>query len=54
MNFNIGSDGTVTGLFSNGKTQALGELALANFANVNGLQLNGNTDTHPLWLPVRP
>ncbi|HEY4903613.1 MAG TPA: flagellar hook protein FlgE [Candidatus Sulfotelmatobacter sp.] len=47
VNFNIGSDGTVTGSFSNGKTQALGELALANFANVNGLQLNGNTDYTP-------
>lgn len=47
VNFSIGSDGTITGSFSNGKTQALGELALANFANVNGLQLNGNTDFTP-------
>ncbi|HTS36816.1 MAG TPA: flagellar hook protein FlgE [Candidatus Solibacter sp.] len=47
VNFAIGSDGTITGSFSNGKTQALGELALANFANVNGLQLNGNTDFTP-------
>jgi flagellar hook protein FlgE len=46
-NFTIGSDGTITGSFTNGKTQALGELALANFANVNGLQLNGNTDYTP-------
>jgi len=46
-NFSIGSDGTITGSFTNGKTQALGELALANFANVNGLQLNGNTDFTP-------
>ncbi len=42
--FAIGSDGTITGSFSNGKTQALGELALANFANVDGLQLDGQTD----------
>jgi flagellar hook protein FlgE len=47
VNFSIGSDGTITGSFSNGKTQALGELALANFANVNGLQLDGNTDFTP-------
>ena len=47
VNFNIGSDGTITGSFSNGKTQALGELALANFANVDGLQLQGSTDYTP-------
>jgi len=47
VNFSIGSDGTITGSFSNGKTQALGQVALANFANVNGLQLNGNTDFTP-------
>src|SRR5579871_6270793 len=47
VNFSIGSDGTITGSFSNGKTQALGELALANFANVNGLQLDGSTDFTP-------
>jgi flagellar hook protein FlgE len=47
VNFTIGSDGTITGSFSNGKTQALGEVALANFANVNGLQLKGNTDFTP-------
>ncbi len=46
-NFNIGSDGTITGSFSNGKTQALGQLALANFANQNGLQLDGSTDYTP-------
>jgi flagellar hook protein FlgE len=46
-NFTIGADGTITGSFTNGKTQALGELALANFADVNGLQLNGNTDLTP-------
>jgi flagellar hook protein FlgE len=47
VNFNIGGDGTITGSFSNGKTQALGELALANFANNGGLELNGNTDFTP-------
>lgn len=47
VNFNIGSDGTITGSFSNGKTQALGQLALATFANNNGLQLQGDTDFTP-------
>jgi len=43
-NFSIGSDGTVTGSFSNGKTAALGQLALASFANVQGLQRTGDTN----------
>jgi len=45
--FSIGSDGTITGSFSNGKTQALGQIALASFSNNNGLQLNGDTDFTP-------
>lgn len=47
VKFTIGSDGTITGSFSNGKTQALGQLALATFANNDGLQLEGNTDFSP-------
>ncbi|HLW89249.1 MAG TPA: flagellar hook protein FlgE [Terriglobales bacterium] len=47
VNFTIGSDGTITGSFSNGKTEALGQLALASFANNNGLELQGNTDFTP-------
>jgi flagellar hook protein FlgE len=47
VSFSIGSDGTVSGSFSNGKTAALGELALANFANPEGLQLDGSTDYSP-------
>ena len=42
--FSIGSDGTITGSFSNGKTAALGQLALASFANEQGLQRDGNTN----------
>jgi flagellar hook protein FlgE len=45
--FTIGSDGTITGTFTNGKTQSLGQLALASFANVNGLQLDGATNYTP-------
>jgi len=47
VKFNIGSDGIITGSFSNGKTQALGQLALATFANNDGLELIGNTDFSP-------
>jgi len=47
VKFNIGSDGIITGSFSNGKTQALGQLALATFANNDGLELIGNTDFAP-------
>ena len=35
--FGIGSDGTVTGLFSNGLTRTLGQVALATFRNAEGL-----------------
>jgi len=42
--FSIGSDGTITGSFSNGKNAALGQIALANFANVEGLEANGSTN----------
>lgn len=42
--FSIGADGTVTGSFSNGKTAALGQLAVASFANAEGLERVGDTD----------
>jgi flagellar hook protein FlgE len=42
--FSIGSDGTVTASYSNGQTQAVGQLALANVTNVQGLALQGNGD----------
>ena len=38
----IDSDGTVEGTFSNGKTLALGQVALASFANVQGLKNVGD------------
>jgi flagellar hook protein FlgE len=47
VKYTVGSDGTITGSFSNGKTEALGQIALANFANVEGLQLDGATDFSP-------
>ncbi len=42
--FSIGADGTITGSFSNGVTAALGQVALAGFANEQGLQRLGSTD----------
>jgi len=41
-NFTVGQNGTVTGQFTNGLTQALGQIALANFTNAGGLVDNGN------------
>ncbi|HZL51023.1 MAG TPA: flagellar hook-basal body complex protein [Terracidiphilus sp.] len=38
----MGSDGTVTASYSNGQTQAIGQLALANVTNLQGLALQGN------------
>jgi len=40
--FSIGPDGTIQGNYSNGHSQAMGQLVLANFANPNGLQAMGN------------
>jgi flagellar hook protein FlgE len=42
-NFSIGANGVITGNYSNGQTQSLGQIVLANFNNPNGLQdLGGN------------
>jgi flagellar hook protein FlgE len=41
--FSIGSDGTITGTFTNG-TQILGQVALANFANLAGLTKQGDNN----------
>ncbi|HUN82929.1 MAG TPA: flagellar hook protein FlgE [Terracidiphilus sp.] len=40
--FTIGSDGTVTATYSNGNKEAVGQLALANVSNVQGLQMMGD------------
>jgi flagellar hook protein FlgE len=40
--FFIGVDGTITGLFSNGLTQLVGQVALANFSNQQGLLAIGS------------
>lgn len=41
QNYTIEADGTIEGAFSNGQTQAIGQIALASFANAQGLQLVG-------------
>ncbi|MEI2265019.1 flagellar hook protein FlgE [Erwinia sp. CGal63] len=40
--YQINNDGTVVGNYSNEKTQTLGQIALANFANPEGLKSEGN------------
>lgn len=40
--FSIGGDGVILGRYSNGQSKALGQVALANFANPQGLQPLGN------------
>ena len=40
--FSIGSDGVITGVYSNGRQQPLGMVALAVFDNPAGLQKSGN------------
>ncbi|MDO8703259.1 MAG: flagellar hook protein FlgE [Undibacterium sp.] len=40
--FNTGKDGTIVGSYTNGKTSVLGQVALANFTNPNGLQSLGD------------
>ncbi len=41
--FSIGSDGTITGTFTNG-SQILGQVALANFANLQALTKQGDSN----------
>ncbi len=40
--FTINSDGTIQGSYSNGQTQTIGQIALASFANEQGLTKVGN------------
>jgi flagellar hook protein FlgE len=41
--FSLGNDGSITGVYSNGLRQVIGQLALANFANPGGLTKSGNS-----------
>jgi len=42
QSFDIASDGTVTATYSNGQQQAIGQMALANVPNLQGMELLGN------------
>ena len=44
QSFSISPDGTVTAAYSNGQKQNVGQLALANVTNVQGLQMLGDGD----------
>ena len=53
---NIGDDGVITARYSNGQTQAAGQLALADFRNIQGLSpLGGNAwaATQESGIPVQ-
>jgi flagellar hook protein FlgE len=41
--FSLGNDGTITGIYSNGLREPIGQLAVANFANPGGLSKSGNS-----------
>lgn len=43
--YSIGTDGVITGMFTNGLTRPLGQIAMAIFPNPNGLERMGNN----LW-----
>lgn len=43
QSFTIGGDGVVNGVFSNGRTRPLGQIALANFTNPGGLEKAGDS-----------
>ncbi|MGA8298062.1 MAG: flagellar hook-basal body complex protein, partial [Terriglobales bacterium] len=47
QSYTVQSDGTIEGTFTNGQTQALGQIALASFSNTQGLQSVGNNDLAP-------
>ena len=44
LNFTIESNGVIQGIFSNGQTNPLGQIALANIANEQGLIRNGSNE----------
>jgi flagellar hook protein FlgE len=47
VSFAVGSTGEITGIYSNGANQIIGQLALASFVNPGGLQRTGQN----LWSP---
>jgi flagellar hook protein FlgE len=43
IGFSVSEQGLITGTFSNGRSQAIGQIAMATFANPNGLQKLGSS-----------
>ena len=43
QSFSMGQDGTIMGTYTNGQTRAIAQVALANFANPQGLEKIGNS-----------
>ena len=43
IGFSVSEQGLITGTFTNGRSQALGQIALATFANPNGLTKEGSS-----------
>jgi|HubBroStandDraft_1064217.scaffolds.fasta_scaffold00181_38 flagellar hook protein FlgE len=54
QSFAIGSDGTISGSFSNGTTATLGQIALASFADEQGLSRNGDNTYSPTLASGQP
>ena len=48
VSFAVGSSGEISGIYSNGSSQKIGQLALASFVNPGGLQRQGDN----LWAPT--
>ena len=44
VGYSINDDGTIYGVYSNQQTMLLGQIAMADFANVNGLESTGNNN----------
>ncbi|MCX8650894.1 flagellar hook protein FlgE [Gilliamella sp. B2776] len=44
VGYSINDDGTIFGVYSNQQTMLLGQIAMADFANVNGLESAGNNN----------
>jgi flagellar hook protein FlgE len=44
QSYSVAGDGTIQGVFNNGQTIALGQIALASFSNEQGLMRNGSNN----------
>lgn len=44
VGYSINDDGTIYGVYSNQQTMLLGQIAMADFANINGLESTGNNN----------